>query len=63
MRLIEILIIAVLAIAADFGYEYIVCHSKAEKQGFECSWAPIQGCMVKQANGTWVDYDRLRIME
>jgi hypothetical protein len=39
------------------------CHTKAEKQGYECSWGPIQGCMVKQKDGTWIDYDRLRIME
>lgn len=39
------------------------CHSKAEKQGYECSWGPIQGCMIKQKDGTWIDYDRLRIMD
>ena len=39
------------------------CHAKAEKQGYVCSWGPIQGCMVKQKDGTWIDYDRLRIME
>ena len=39
------------------------CHTKAEKQGYVCSWGPMQGCMVKQKDGTWIDYDRLRIME
>lgn len=39
------------------------CHTKAEKQGYVCSWGPMLGCMVKQKDGTWIDYDRLRIME
>ena len=40
-----------------------MCHAKAEKQGYVCSWGPMQGCMVRQKDGTWIDYDRLRIME
>lgn len=38
------------------------CHSKAEMQGLECSWGILQGCMVKQKDGTWIDYERLRYM-
>ena len=56
----------ILIIALIFGcfvYNYFECHSKAEKQGYECSWGPLQGCMVKQKDGSWIDYDRLRIME
>ncbi len=41
---------------------YFECHTKAEKQGMECSWGIIQGCMVK-IDGKWIDYDRLRIMD
>ena len=39
------------------------CMSKATKQEMEWSYGPIQGCMVKQENGKWIDYDRLRYME
>lgn len=56
-----------LALALIFGgtfvYNYFQCHSKAKTQGLECSWRPIQGCMVKMQDGTWMDYDRLRYME
>ena len=39
------------------------CMKKATKQEMEWSYGPIQGCMVKQENGKWIDYDRLRYME
>lgn len=39
------------------------CSTKAAKQGMECSWGPIQGCMVKMPDGKWMDYDRLRYMD
>ena len=39
------------------------CMSKATEQEMEWSYGPIQGCMVKQENGKWIDYDRLRYME
>lgn len=42
--------------------QYLECHTKAEKQGLECTWGIIQGCMVK-IDGKWVDYDRFRIMD
>lgn len=35
---------------------------KASMQGFECSYSPLQGCMVK-VDGNWIDYDRLRVIE
>lgn len=50
-------------ITGSLTISFIKCHSKASKQGYECSWGPIQGCMVKLKDGTWVDYSRLRIME
>lgn len=43
-------------------FKYYKCHTQAEMQGFECSWGPLQGCMVKQNDGSWIDYDRLRYM-
>ena len=39
------------------------CMKKATMQEMEWSYGPIQGCMVKQENGKWIDYDRLRYME
>ena len=54
-------IIAVILGACIFNYYQ--CHSKAKMQGYECSWGPIQGCMIKQKDGSWIDYDRLRIMD
>ncbi len=39
------------------------CSSKAAKQGMECSWGPLQGCMVRMPDGSWIDYDRLRYMD
>lgn len=38
----------------------VSCMKKATKQEMEWSYGPIQGCMVKQENGKWIDYDRLR---
>lgn len=49
-------------IAGALLWPYYECHTKAEKQGLECSWGIIQGCMIK-IDGKWVDYDRFRIMD
>lgn len=38
------------------------CHTKAEKQGYECEWGMLEGCMIK-VDGKWIDYDKWRIME
>jgi len=56
-------LILVLLLCGGIVFKYIQCHAKAEKQGMECSWGPIQGCMVKMQDGTWMDYNRLRYME
>lgn len=58
-------ILVLLIVALFVGVELIKwsrCHTKAEMQGYECSWGPIQGCMVK-IDGKWVDYDKWRVME
>lgn len=64
---IGLLVVIGIAITMIFGFYaipcYLVCHSKADKQGLECEWGPIQGCMVKMPDGKWMDYDRLRYME
>lgn len=56
----------VVAIAVMTGavcaFKFASCHFKASKQELECSYNPLQGCMVK-IDGKWIDYDRLRVME
>ena len=48
----------VLIVAAGLAFftwwSYSECHSKAAMQGMECSWGPIQGCMVKMKDGSWI---------
>ena len=44
-------------------YNAYSCRTKAVMQEMEWSYGPIQGCMVKQENGKWIDYQRLRYME
>ena len=57
------IVIVIAAICVCVGIDAYTCHTKAEKQGLECEWGPIQGCMVKMPSGNWMDYDRLRYME
>ena len=45
------------------GFNTYKCRTKAVMQELEWSYGPIQGCMVKQQNGKWIDYDRLRYMD
>lgn len=45
------------------GFNAYKCRTKAVMQELEWSYGPIQGCMVKQQNGKWIDYDRLRYMD
>ena len=53
-------IIVALAVLVFNSYE---CSTKANIQGLEWSYGPIQGCMVRERNGKWIDYNRLRYME
>lgn len=55
-----LIIIMSLALLAFNRYE---CSTKASIQELEWSYGPIQGCMVKERNGKWIDYARLRYME
>lgn len=61
LLIVGIMIVAIICFAVV--PVYMTCHSKAEKQGLECDWGPLQGCMVKLPSGKWMDYDRLRYME
>lgn len=38
------------------------CKAKAEKQGLVYEFGLLQGCMVREKGGKWIDYDRLRTM-
>lgn len=57
---IVFMILMVLGLLAFNSYE---CSTKANMQELEWSYGPIQGCMVRERNGKWVDYARLRYME
>lgn len=46
-----------------FEVSFHQCKSKAEMQQLEYSYGIIQGCMVREKGGKWIDYDRYRIME
>jgi len=46
--------------AFTVGFNAYKCKSKAIMQEMEWSYGPIQGCMVKQENSKWIDYNRLR---
>lgn len=60
--IIAIVTVICLVIFSAFaiGFNAYKCKSKATMQEMEWSYGPIQGCMVKQENGKWIDYDRLR---
>lgn len=63
--IITILIVVGLVIFSTFtiGFNTYKCRTKAIIQELDWSYGPIQGCMVKQENGKWIDYDRLRYMD
>lgn len=45
------------------GFNRYECSTKANMQELEWSYRPIQGCMVREKDGKWIDYQRLRYME
>lgn len=62
---IAIAMVVCLAVFSAFaiGLNTFICKTKATMQELEWSYGPIQGCMVKQENGKWIDYDHLRYMD
>ena len=48
---------------AVYKINELKCRSKATMQNMEYSFGLFQGCMVKEENGNWIDYNRLRYME
>lgn len=45
------------------SFNCYTCKTKAEMQELEWSYGPVQGCMVREKDGKWIDYQRLRYME
>jgi hypothetical protein len=39
------------------------CAVKAEKMGFNHSWAPFQGCMIEHKPGKWIELRRYRAFD
>lgn len=64
---IECFVIVAVIFTSFFSLAYytskIECKEKAEKQELVYDFGFFQGCMVKQPNGKWIDYDKYRIME
>lgn len=56
---IVLFIIVALGLLSFNSYE---CSTKANIQELEWSYGPIQGCMVRERNGKWIDYDRYRFI-
>lgn len=65
----EFVIAIVMVVCLAVFYAFVIglntyqCKTKATIQELEWSYGPIQGCMVKQQNGKWIDYDHLRYTE
>lgn len=60
---IAFIVFAIILTLVTLGFNSYECSTKANMQELEWSYGPIQGCMVKERNGKWVDYARLRYME
>lgn len=45
------------------GYSNWECGYRAKQMGVECKWNPISGCLIKSANGNWVEIDHYRVMD
>lgn len=57
------IVFAIIIALVTLGFYTYECSTKASMQELEWSYGPIQGCMVRERNGKWVDYARLRYME
>lgn len=53
----------VLLLISSCSFENYKCKTKAEIQQMEYSFGFIQGCMVREKGGKWIDYERYRVME
>ena len=61
-----LVVIAIALVAICFlivyGFSSYECMTKAVKQDLQYSYGIVQGCMVREKGGKWIDYDRLRTM-
>lgn len=61
-----LVVIAIALVAVFFligyGFSSYECMTKAVKQDLQYSYGIVQGCMVREKGGRWIDYDRLRTM-
>lgn len=52
-----------LAIYGRIKWDEYECKEKANYQELEYHWGIPEGCMIKDKEGKWIDYDRYRIFE
>ena len=57
-----LIVICIIIYLISYGFGSYECMTKAVKQGMEYSYGIVQGCMVREKGGKWIDYDRLRVM-
>lgn len=60
---ITFIVLAIIGALVLLGFYSYECSTKANMQELEWSFGPIQGCMVREKGGKWIDYQRLRYME
>ena len=63
MTVIACIVLAIIVALVLLGFYSYECSTKANMQELEWSFGPIQGCMVREKGGKWIDYQRLRYME
>lgn len=56
-------VLITLTICGGMIWDEYQCKEKAKYQELEYHWGLPEGCMVKDKEGKWIDYDRYRIMD
>lgn len=56
-------LLIILMIYGTIKWDEYQCKEKANYQELEYHWGIPEGCMVKDKEGKWIDYDRYRIMD
>lgn len=56
------IVILALSIAAGIWLSSASCYAKWEKAGYETSYGPMQGCMVR-VGGKWIPVETIRDVE
>lgn len=59
----SVMLFLILLCIGSCSFTEYQCKTKAKIQNMQYSWGIIQGCMVKEKNGKWIDYERYRVME